>query len=333
MEISAGKQVETPRGEQTACRQGTYSVKRSITYGNISGCGSCAACYTSDVGASSCYDNSSPTIYAWSETNVTNTSATEVGITTIGNLGEDCGSGLDIIEYYTTCSSGNTTGSGGNPRTSPISFGSATITINACPGATLHYRLKDKNGNASSWNSVDKIGAYLIYGMEYNHFLGHVVASNSSSHIGFHVQSTTDKVADKVYSSIGSVAISNNASVDNRDYVIMYYNGILGRDPDSEGLSNWVSKLDKNEISRDQLLKTFVNGAEAQGIYNAWGFGGTITEQSSGGSSGGSSSSSCSNKRGCYGTNQASNGKRCSRMTSGTSSCSVGQYWCEWTEC
>ena len=118
---------------------------------------------------------------------------------------------------------------------------------------------------------------YLIYGMEYNHFLGHVPAYNGSNDIGYHVGQTSSKVADRLFSAIGSVAISNNSSIGNQAYAQKLYLGILGRGADSSGLSGWTTALN-NGTSRSDVLKSFINSTEAQGTYSAWGYAGAVTE-------------------------------------------------------
>ena len=260
--------------KKIACPAGTY---RATTGGKIvTDCIPCDACYSSEAGAASCYYSSSPALNAWSSTYLMNTSATSTtGTTTIGNLGSSCTNGLQTLEYYTTCSAGPSTSSLDSPKTATITSNQATISINACSGTVLHYRVKDINGNASSWNSVSKFGANLIYGQEYNHFLWarnqSTAAYNSDDHVGYHVLNTTTDVSSRVLNDIGSVAISNNSSATNTEFVEYIYKGILGREADPSGLSSWVSNLNGGG-TRNNVLKSFVNSTEALEIYAAWGY-------------------------------------------------------------
>lgn len=54
--------------------------------------------------------------------------------------------------------------------------------------------------------------------------------------------------------------ISQNLS--NKEFVIRMYETFLNRDPDEAGLNDWVSKLEKGDVTRDSLVYGFTNSTE-----------------------------------------------------------------------
>ena len=202
---------------------------------------------------------STPSINGWVSTSLENTSVNSGSATTkICNLGSDA-SGLQIIEYSTSCSSA---------KTANITNGCATITIEACKNGSLTYRLRN-SANYSSSITVNDIGKYLIYGQVYNQLLYvNISASNNENNLT-HWTSNDKKVSDNV-KSISEVAIDNHGSDSDETIVRYLYKGILGRDADQGGLNHWIDELRKN--SRKKIISGIINSTEAQNIYSAWGY-------------------------------------------------------------
>ena len=48
----------------------------------------------------------------------------------------------------------------------------------------------------------------------------------------------------------------------NTEYVTVLYQTFLGRDPDPEGLANWVGQLDRGEKTRDEIVSGFADSKE-----------------------------------------------------------------------
>lgn len=69
-----------------------------------------------------------------------------------------------------------------------------------------------------------------------------------------------DKLADGFYYSQEFTNISNSLS--NADYVTRMYITILGRQPDSQGLNDWVNLLNNGSLTREQVYKGFLGSQE-----------------------------------------------------------------------
>ncbi|TIP81147.1 MAG: DUF4214 domain-containing protein, partial [Mesorhizobium sp.] len=48
----------------------------------------------------------------------------------------------------------------------------------------------------------------------------------------------------------------------NAQFVTLLYRTLLGREPDGQGLSDYVSKLDRGEASGEQLVAEFIHSHE-----------------------------------------------------------------------
>jgi Domain of unknown function (DUF4214) len=53
------------------------------------------------------------------------------------------------------------------------------------------------------------------------------------------------------------------ADANNTQFVTALYNDVLGRAPDSAGLASWVSQLDANTLTTDQVANSFIVSSEA----------------------------------------------------------------------
>ena len=53
-----------------------------------------------------------------------------------------------------------------------------------------------------------------------------------------------------------------NKNTTNTEYVTVLYQTFLGRDPDPEGLANWVGLLDRGEKTRDEIVSGFADSKE-----------------------------------------------------------------------
>jgi len=54
------------------------------------------------------------------------------------------------------------------------------------------------------------------------------------------------------------------------EYVTLLYKSILGREPDSKGMEDWVAQL-KNGVSRNTIFKGFANSVEFSELCNKYG--------------------------------------------------------------
>ena len=234
---------------QSQCTAGNY-CSNGISYG-------CATYYYSGAGATSCYDNTTPSISNYTDTMVKDTLTNM----TICGLGSDTGSGLKQIEYYFSC---NTT-----HKTATISGDCATITPSSpCSGATFYYRIRDDR-NWTAWKSTGNFGAYFLLARMYNKLLMYNPASNNASNITFHVNRINGNFAGRL-TEVGTAAINNSSSVSNEEIVRRFYRGILGREPSASEVQGHVNSL-KNGMSRTTLLGHFINSAEAKEKRQAWG--------------------------------------------------------------
>ena len=199
-----------------------------------------------------------PTINNFSQTSFKDTTInSSKATTTICNLGSDS-SGLQIIEYSTSCSSS---------KTANISNGCATITIDACKNSSLTYKLKNSS-NYSSAVTVNDIGKYLIYAQVYNQLLYvNSVAPNDSNNLASWV--SNNKSVSESVRNIGNIALNQN-NINNETIIRYMYKAILGRDADANGLRDWTNSL--KTTSKANVLSSFVNSGEAKEIYTAWGY-------------------------------------------------------------
>ena len=235
---------------QSQCTAGNYCTN-GISY-------KCATYYYSGAGATSCYDNTTPSISNYTDTMVKDTLTNM----TICGLGSDTGSGLKQIEYYFSC---NTT-----HKTATISGDCATITPSSpCSGAVFYYRIRDDR-NWTAWKNTGNFGAYFLLARIYNKLLTYNPASNNASNITFHVNRINGNLAGRL-TEIGNAALNNSTSVSNEEIVKRFYRGILGREPSSSEVSGHVNSL-KNGMSRATLLDHFINSAEAVEKRQAWGY-------------------------------------------------------------
>ena len=236
------------------------SIKKTIINGvNSSVAKTCPTYYVGT--ATACYDNTAPIINNWTSTSLKNTTINaSSATTTICNLGSDNGDGLKIIEYYTDCT---------GIRSANISNNCATITIDKCANGMLYYRLKD-NYNYSALNSINNIGKYLLIGQMYNRFL-HVgqQSSNDNLNVGYYVSNCTSMTA--CIKMLGEIAINERKNSSNTEYINYLYNGVLGHNPDNDGLNFWNNGLN-NGTPRKNILESFMTSNEVKSIYSSWGY-------------------------------------------------------------
>ncbi|MCR5000030.1 MAG: DUF4214 domain-containing protein, partial [Lachnospiraceae bacterium] len=63
-----------------------------------------------------------------------------------------------------------------------------------------------------------------------------------------------------------------NKNLDNQAFVMTLYHTFLGREYDEAGLADWVGKLDRGEMSRDEVMGGFAYSQEFTDIMSSYGF-------------------------------------------------------------
>lgn len=83
----------------------------------------------------------------------------------------------------------------------------------------------------------------------------------------------------------------SDRGLDNETYATMLYRTMMGREPDTAGLNDWVNRL-QSGTSRESVYDGFADSVEFAAIVNSYGLGDTVPDNS--GSSGGNTSSGSS---------------------------------------
>ena len=212
-----------------------------------------------------------------------------------------CGlDGYDSLVYSTTAAKANVTNKSVEIKKYEVTVNKekveracAVIEVPAASGQVLKYHLvKDEVGSTREV-SVDQIGKFLFLGQAYNKFLyPGTLASNSEENLSnrvygiknpeFKTKKLTENIKGvakvgidnytKKYSqgdSDGGTKFTENEAM---EFVTLAYNGILGRNPDSEGMTKWTNEILSGKRSLENLFTTLMNSDEAINKYTAWGY-------------------------------------------------------------
>ncbi len=244
-----------------SCKAGYYKD------GNA--CKGCPSGFSSNAGASSCYDSQRPTANLWSEMCLKNTLANQSSATfTVCNLGSD-NVGITKMTYWTSCNS--------TQKTATVSDGCATLTVSACSrgytaGGLMYFKLSDAQGNSTEPLPAADFGLYLIIANIYNQMLWPtgICVSNNSSNIGNWVDNSLGLCNNQRV--LATTALNQtSSSMSNAIYVSRAYRAFLGREADSGGFTGHLEMLNTGNLSREALMVRLLTSPEGRNIRLNWG--------------------------------------------------------------